>query len=134
MEWYNILLLIFGGIGGTSGVISWYHAKSNKQTIDINNMQEMLNEAHKMYDDIKELRSKEQESFDKYKKENMDYIKEFKSRFKDLEDRVSQSEQTVLKLRSAIYSCYRCTLPSKVDDCPVLIAFKTFFGSPQDND
>ena len=133
MEWYDILCLILGALGGTAGLVTLYHAKSNKDTIDIGNMQEMLDEAHKMYNEMNELRQTETEAFLKYKADNMKYIEEFKARFKNLEDRLSDSEEVVLKLRSSIYSCYRCTLPSKIDECPVLVAFRTFFGSDKDN-
>ena len=132
MEWYNILVLIVGAVGGTAGLISIYHAKSNKDTIDIKNMQEMLDAAHQLYDSINAEREEEQEAFKKYKEENMRYVAEFKERFKKLEDRLSESEEVVLKLRSSIYSCYRCTLPSKIDECPVLVAFRTFFGNDKD--
>lgn len=134
MEWYNIISLILGALGGAAGFISIYHAKSNKDTIDIGNMQEMLDEAHKMYNEINDIRQTEFELFNKYKEDNMKYIEEFKARFKKLDDRLSESEEVVLKLRSSIYSCYRCTLPSKIDECPVLVAFRTFFGSDQYND
>lgn len=129
MEWYNILCLVLGALGGTAGIVSIYHAKSNKDTIDIGNMQNMLDEAHKMYNEMNEIRQTERESFNKYKEDNMKYIEEFKVRFTKLESRLSDSEEVVLKLRSSIYSCYRCTLPTKIEECPVLIAFRTFFGS-----
>lgn len=133
MEWYNILCLVLGALGGTAGLVTIYHAKSNKDTIDIGNMQEMLDEAHKMYNEMNEIRQTETEAFKKYKEDTMKYIEEFKGRFKKLEDRLSESEEVVFKLRSSIYSCYRCTLPSKIDECPVLVAFRTFFGSEKDN-
>ena len=133
MEWYNILCLVLGALGGTAGLVTVYHAKSNKDTIDIGNMQEMLDEAHKMYNEMNEIRQTETESYQKYKEDTMKYIEEFKARFKKLEDRLSESEEVVFKLRSSIYSCYRCTLPSKIDECPVLVAFRTFFGSEKDN-
>lgn len=134
MEWYNILVLIVGALGGTAGMISIYHAKSNKDTIDIKNMQDMLDAAHQLYDSINAEREEEQEAFKKYKEENMKYVSEFKERFKKLEDRLSESEDVIIKLRSSIYSCYRCTLPSKIDDCPVLAAFRTFFGASDENE
>lgn len=134
MEWYNILCLVLGALGGTAGLVSIYHAKSHKDTIDINNMQEMLDEAHKMYNEMNEIRQTEQIAFNKYKADNMRYIEEFKERFKKLEARLSDSEEVVLKLRSSIYSCYRCTLPAKIDDCPVLVAFRTFFGDSNENE
>lgn len=129
MEWYNIIVLIVGALGGTAGIISIYHAKSNKDTIDIRNMQEMLDAAQDMYNNIKAEREAEHEAFKKYKAENMSYVNEFKERFKKLESRLSESEDVILKLKSSIFSCYRCTLPSTIDDCPVLAAFRTFFGS-----
>ena len=128
MEWYNIIVLIVGALGGTAGIISVYHAKSNKDTIDIGNMQEMLEESHKMYDEMKAELKSEREAFKEYKEENRKYVEEFKGRFAKLEDRLTESEEVVFKLRSSIYSCYRCTLPSKIEDCPVLVAFRTFFG------
>lgn len=133
MEWYNILALIVGALGGTAGFISIYHAKSNKDTIDIGNMQEMLEESHKMYNEMKVELKSEREAFKAYKEENMKYVEEFKSRFAKLEGRLSESEEIVFKLRSSIYSCYRCTLPSKIDDCPVLVAFRTFFDDNAQN-
>lgn len=133
MEWYNIIVLIVGALGGTAGIISIYHAKSNKDTIDIRNMQEMLDAAQEMYNNIKAEREAEQEAFRIYKVETMTYVNEFKDRFKKLEDRLSSSEEVVLKLKTSIYSCYRCTLPSKIDDCPVLLAFRTFFSNDANN-
>ena len=47
MEWYNILVLLLGGFGGISGVISLYHAKSNKDTIDIKNLHSIIEEERK---------------------------------------------------------------------------------------
>ena len=47
MEWYNILVLLLGGFGGISGVISLYHAKSNKDTIDIKNLHSIIEDERK---------------------------------------------------------------------------------------
>ena len=132
MEWYNIIVLIVGALGGTAGFISVYHAKSNKDTIDIGNMQEMLEESHKMYNEMKSELVSERDAFKIYKEENRKYVEEFKGRFAKLEKRLSESEEVVFKLRSSIYSCYRCTLPSKIEDCPVLVAFREFFSDGSD--
>ena len=48
MEWYDILATVLGaigGIGGIGGIISIYTAKSNKDKIDIGNMDSMVKEA-----------------------------------------------------------------------------------------
>ena len=52
MEWYNILVLLLGGFGGISGVISLYHAKSNKDTIDIKNLHSIIEEERKEREDL----------------------------------------------------------------------------------
>lgn len=123
MEWYNIALLLLGGIGGIGGIggcIAIYKAKSEKTGIDIGNMKEMLNEAHKMFDAICEEKEKVQEEFDEYKKENMKYIGEFKERFSKVERRLSNAEESVLKLKGAVYQGYRCKYPDSIEDCPVI--------------
>lgn len=128
MEWFNVLTVVLGALGGTAGIISIYHAKSNKDTIDIKNMQEMLDAAHQMFDTINKEREDEMKAFHKYKEDNMKYVAEFKERFRKLEERVSDYEDVIVKLRSSIYSCYRCTLPTKIEECPVLVAFRHFFS------
>ena len=116
MEWYNILTLVLGGIGGTAGLVGLYKAKSEKTGIDIDNMQQMLNEAHKMYDDARAETKELRDEFSEYKKENMEYIKEFKERFASVEDRLEQTEL-------AVFQGYRCPFPPKQEDCPVLQEF-----------
>ena len=116
MEWYNILTLVIGGLGGAAGLVGLYKAKSEKTGIDIENMQQMLNEAHKMYDDARAETKELREEFSDYKKENMAYIAEFKERFAKVEDRLEKTEL-------AVYQGYRCPFPPKQDDCPVLQEF-----------
>lgn len=116
MEWYEIISLIIGALGGTSGVVAWYKASSEKTGIDINNMQEMLAEAHKMFNTARKETQDLREEFSKYKKENMLYISEFKRRFTSVEDRLEKTEL-------AVFQGYRCPFPPKSDDCPVLTEF-----------
>ena len=116
MEWYNILTLILGGIGGTAGLVGLYKAKSEKTGIDIDNMQQMLNESHKMYDDARAETRELREEFSAYKKETMEYIGEFKARFTHVEDRLEKTEL-------AVFQGYRCPFPPTQEDCPVLQEF-----------
>lgn len=116
MEWYNILVLILGGIGGATGIIGLYKAKSEKTGIDIDNMQQMLDASHAMYDDARAETKALRDEFSEYKKENMIYIGEFKQRFTAVENRLEKTEV-------AVYQGYRCPFPPKQDDCPVLQEF-----------
>lgn len=113
MEWYNILAIVLGAFGGIGGLISIYKAKPERTSIEVKNMQEMLDEAHKMYDDARAETKELREEFSEYKKENMGYIAEFKARFAKVEGRLEKTEL-------AVYQGYRCPFPPKVADCPVL--------------
>ncbi len=113
MVWYEILTLVVGAFGGTAGIIAIYKAKPEKTSIEVKNMQSMLDEAHEMYDDARKETKELREEFSKYKEENMQYVAEFKNRFAKIEDRLSKTEL-------AVYQGYRCPFPPKVADCPVL--------------
>lgn len=120
MEWYNILALVLGALGGTSGFISLYKAGVEKTGIEIQNMKEMLVEAHKMFDSACEEKEAIQKEFSDYKAETMKYIGEFKARFAKVEERLDKAEESVLNLKGAIYQGYRCKFPENVEDCPVI--------------
>lgn len=113
MEWYNILAIVLGAFGGIGGLISLYKAKPERTSIEVKNMQEMLAEAHRMYDDARNETKELRDEFSEYKKENMAYVAEFKKRFVGIEGRLEQTEFAVLQ-------GYRCPFPPKQDDCPVL--------------
>lgn len=133
MTWYEILGAL-GGLGGVSAFfIAIYNAKSNKQTIDIGNMQTMLDEAHKMYDEIKEEKEIVNKEFHDYKTETMHYIAEFKERFAKLENRLDKTEDEVFNLKKSIYQGYRCKYPEKIEDCPVLKEYEKFKCNLCDN-
>lgn len=113
MEWYNILAIVLGAFGGVGGFVALYKAKPERTSIEVKNMQEMLEEAHRMYDDARTETKELREEFSEYKKENMGYIAEFKARFAKVESRLEKTEL-------AVYQGYRCPFPPKVADCPVL--------------
>ena len=108
MEWYEIIISAVATLGGVGGFISIYKAKPEKTSIEVQNMKEMLGEAHKMFDKMKEEKEAEHNEFEEYKKNNMTYIAEFKERFQKVEDRLDKAEQFVFTLKSVIYRGYRC--------------------------
>ena len=124
MEWYNIVSIIVGALGGTAGFVGLYKAKAEKTTIDVGNMQSILDEAHKMYDEMKEEKNIVNQEFRDYKEENMKYIAEFKERFAKVEERLDKTEETVFQLKGAIFQGYRCTFAPNIEDCPVLKAYE----------
>ena len=110
MEWYNILVLILGGFGGISGVISLYHAKSNKDTIDIKNLHSIIEEERKEREDL----TKEYYQYRQFVDKKVESVK------KDLEELKAENK----KMIKAIYQAYRCKLPEKMHDCPVIKSFE----------
>ena len=110
MEWYNILLLIFGGVGGTTGILGFYNAKSNKQTIDISNLTAIIEEERKEREALRR-------EYDDYKESVDDRIRMFKVEF----DKMKQNN---LKYLKAVYQAYRCRLPQNICDCPVIKAIE----------
>ena len=123
MEWYEILISAVATLGGVGGFISIYKAKPEKTSIEVQNMQGMLDEAHKMYDGARAETKELREEFSKYKEENMAYVAEFKNRFAKIEGRLEKTEL-------AVYQAYRCPFPPKVADCPVLKEYER--GSCED--
>jgi hypothetical protein len=124
MEWYEIVISVVATLGGVGGFISIYKAKPEKTSIEVQNMKEMLGEAHKMFDKMKEEKEAEHKEFEEYKKNNMEYVAEFKERFQKVEDRLDKAERFVFTLKSAIYRGYRCPYPPSVEDCPIIKAYK----------
>lgn len=123
MEWYEILISAIATLGGVGGIVSIYKAKPEKTSIEVQNMKEMLDEAHKMFNSMKEEKDAEHKEFEEYKKTNMAYVSEFKERFKQVEERLDKAEQFVFTLKSVIYRGYRCPFPPQVEDCPIIKAY-----------
>lgn len=120
MEWYNILIGIIGVIGGVGGIVSLYHAKSNKDTIDINNMKKMLDAAKELHEQVVFDKDAIKKEFEDYKTSNMKYIADFKVRFGNLEKRLDLAEGDILLLKKNILIAYRCSYPPNIQDCPVI--------------
>jgi predicted RNase H-like nuclease (RuvC/YqgF family) len=120
MEWYEILISAVATLGGVGGFVSIYKAKPEKTSIEVQNMKEMLNESHRMYDEMKAEKEEGQEEFKTFKETNNKYIAEFKERFAKLEKRLDAAEDAVFHLKGAIYQGYRCKFPTRIEDCPVI--------------
>lgn len=106
MEWYNILVMILGGVGGTGGLISLYTAKAKKSSMEIDNFKKLFDEA--------------QEERENIRKSHQDYMAQTDAKILKLEQKIDYSDKrNAIKMR-AINSAYRCRLPENTEDCPVL--------------
>ena len=115
---------ILAAIGGTAGVasivkvgIDIYNAKSNKATVDVGNMSNMLSEAHKMFDKENERYNALAERFDKYQQEQD--AKEAKC-----DEKIEQVVTKLNQLERTVTQAYRCKYPENIQDCPVVKAYE----------
>ena len=90
-------------------MITLYHAKSKKDTIDLQNFQALIDEERKE-------RTILAEEHRAYKEEVNKKIVQVKQEFAELK----KENQMMLQ---AIYQAYRCRFPEDVEDCPVITMF-----------
>lgn len=110
MEWYNILTIVLGAFGGVSGFIAIYNARVNRTKIEV----DVLNSVITRLDT--ELLNKNAE-FDAYKQS-------VNTRVEEVKKEVLEERRENARFRMAIYQAYRCRLPVKIEDCPVIKAFQ----------
>ena len=120
MNWLETL----GAIGGTAGLVALikvgvdiYMAKSGKTKVDVGNMKEMLEEAHKMYDTINERYNNSEKRFDEYKEE-------VEAREERRDKKISELISKFNKLERTVTQAYRCKYPENIQDCPVVKSYE----------
>lgn len=110
MTWYEILIYVIAGLGGITGIsstiIALYKAKPEKATTEIENFKKLFDEAQEERKILKESHSK--------------YVEDTDKKIKDLESKMGEMDRRNTRKLRAINSAYRCTLPAKMSDCPVL--------------
>lgn len=77
------------------------------------NMREMLDEAHRLYDEMKSERNEVRKEFDEYKDKT-------DKRFDNLETKLDKTEGTVTVLEGVINRGYGCRYPDNPSECPVI--------------
>lgn len=97
--------------GGFAGIASAFvmviKSISDKKNSDTDNLKKMLDEA--------------QEERVNIRQQHLDYMNQTDKKIDDLEKKIEYMEKrNTIKMR-AINSAYRCTLPEKTEDCPVLM-------------
>ena len=116
MEWYEIGGVVLGALGGLSGIsafiIGLYHAKPNRETIEVNNADKLVEAAHKLVADLEQRQFRYEERVDQK-------IAAYDAKFERLK---SDNEN----MRASIYNAYRCTWVDDLKNCPVLNRFKAF--------
>ena len=69
MAWYEILVIVLGSLGGLGGIsafiITLYNAKVNKEAIEINNADRLLEASNKLIEKLEEEKQKYEDRVDK---------------------------------------------------------------------
>ena len=120
MNWLETL----GAIGGTAGLVALikvgvdvYMAKSGKTKVDVANMKDMLDEAHKMYDTINERYNNSEKKFEEYKEE-------VEAREERRDNKIGELIKKFNKLERTVTQAYRCKYPENIQDCPVVKSYE----------
>lgn len=127
MSWLEIL----GAIGGSAGIVALakvgidlYNARSNKTKVDVSNMQEMLEESHKMFNEA----IKRYESAEKRIEENRlqfkGYVDDLRKEVVELKELDKDKERRINQLEKVVNVAWRCKYPENVKDCPVVQEFE----------
>ncbi len=123
MNWTEILGLIGGGAGIVALIkagIDVYYAKSNRTSVDIKNMQEMLNESHKLFNEVVSKYKNLEEKIEKDRTASHSYIEKLRERIEIAENSYRALDSRVNKLEKVVNVAWRCKFPSDIGDCPVI--------------
>ena len=123
MTWIEII----GAIGGSAGIVALvkvgidvFFAKSNKTTVDIKNMQEMLNESHKLFNEAVSKYKALEEKIETDRKASHEYIEKLRERIEEAEKSYRTLDSRVNKLEKVVNVAWRCKFPTDIGDCPVI--------------
>ena len=123
MDWIQVI----GTIGGSAGIVALikvgidvFFAKSNKTSVDIKNMQEMLNESHKLFNEVVSKYKTLEEKIEKDRQASHSYIESLRKRIEDAETSYRALDSRVNKLEKVVNVAWRCKFPTDIGDCPVI--------------
>jgi hypothetical protein len=116
MNWTEILGLIGGGAGIVALIkagIDIYNAKSNRTTVDISNMEKMLNDSISRYERL-------ETKFDEFQKKSHEYVEGLRGRILGIETRCQKQEERINNMEKVINLAWRCDYAPQIEDCPVI--------------
>ena len=116
MDWLEII----GAIGGAAGLVALikagidiYNARSNKTTVDLSNMEKML-------EDSMRREEKLEAKFDEFQKASHQYVTELRGRIVKIEEKSQRQEERINDLEKVVNLAWRCEYPEDIKDCPVI--------------
>lgn len=111
-------------IGGSAGLVALikvgidiFNARSNRNVVDISNMEKMLHDAMERYDKL-------EQKFDKFQKESHTYVESLRSRIVGMEDKIQGMEARVNNFEKVVNTAWRCKFPQNIQECPVIAEYE----------
>lgn len=107
-------------IGGGAGIVALikvgidvFNARSNRNTVDLSNMEKMLNDAMDRYEKL-------EQKFDKFQADSHVYVEQLRGRIVGLEEKVVALVARVNNFEKVVNTAWRCDYPDNIQDCPVI--------------
>lgn len=127
MSWLEVV----GAIGGSAGIVALikvgidvFFAKSNKTSVDIKNMQEMLNESHKLFNEVVAKYETLEAKIETDRQASHTYIESLRKRIEEAEANYRTLDGRINKLEKVVNVAWRCKYPQDIADCPVIQKYK----------
>ena len=120
MDWMNFIQ-VGGGFAGIVALvkvgIDVFNARSNRNTVDISNLEAMLKDSMERY---KNLDTK----FEKFQKDSHTYVEQLRGRIVKQEEKTNNLIDRVNILEKVINLAWRCKYPESIQDCPVIAEYE----------
>ena len=118
---------VIATIGGGAGIVALakvgidvFFAKSNKTTIDLKNMQEMLNESHRLFNEVVVRYEALEKRIEEDRTKSHQYIESLRNRIEATEGEVRALHNDVNSLQRIVNVAWTCRYPEKIESCPVV--------------
>jgi hypothetical protein len=111
-------------IGGSAGIVALikvgidiFNARSNRNSVDLSNMEKMLHDAMDRYDKL-------EERFDKFQKDAHEYVGTLRTHIGTLDAKVQSQDNKINNFEKAVNAAWRCKYPQNIQECPVIAEYE----------
>ena len=118
---------VIATIGGGAGIVALvkvgidvFFAKSNKTTIDLKNMQEMLNESHRLFNEVVVRYEALEKRIEDDRSKSHQYIESLRKRIETTESEVRILHKDMNSLQKVVNVAWTCRYPEQIESCPVV--------------
>lgn len=114
----------FSWVGGGAGLVALikvgidiFMARSNRNVVDLSNMEKMLHDAMDRYDKL-------EQKFDRFQKESHTYVESLRNRIVGMEEKIQGQEARMNNFEKVVNTAWRCKFPQNIQECPVIAEYE----------